>query len=109
LNNHLGVVLDLAVDVLAWDGIPRRITVGGHMVRVGRYTDTNHVIVVTLSRREHLRLLVVPPSAPDKAARAALALSARSGSLDAPQTLQLCGIETGPVTRPSAHPTASAA
>jgi hypothetical protein len=109
LNERLGVILRLAVDVLAWDEIPRRIMVDGHVVRVGWYTDMNHLIVVTLGRREHLLLLVVPPLAPARAARAALALSIQPGSLGAQQTLERCGIETEPVTRLSARPIASAA
>jgi len=109
LNVRSGVVLRLAVDVLAWDEIPRRIAVDGHEVRVGRFTDTNHVIVVTLGHREHLLLLVVPPLAPEKAALAALALSIQPSSLSAQQTLERCGIETEPVTRLSARPSAAAA
>lgn len=109
LNEHFGVILRLAVDALAWDEIPHRVTVAGHVVRVGWYTDMNHVIVVTLGRREHLQLLVVPPPAAEQAALAALAMSARPGDLGAQQILELCGIETEPITRLSARPIASAA
>jgi uncharacterized protein DUF5994 len=109
LNARSGVVLRLAVDVLAWDEIPRRIAVDGHVVRVGWFTDTHHVIVVTLGHREHLLLLVVPPLAPQKAARAALALSVQPPGLGAQQTLERCGIETEPVARLSARPIAAAA
>lgn len=108
LSERLGVVLRLAVEVSAWDEIPHRITVRGYVARVGRYTDTNHVIVVTVGSREHLKLLVVPPSAPGKAARAALAMSIRPGELDARQTLELCGIQAGPATDPCARRTALA-
>jgi Family of unknown function (DUF5994) len=109
LNERLGVVLRLAVDVLAWDEIPRRITVAGHVVRVGWYSDMNHVIVVTLGQRVHLQLLVVPPQAAEQAALAALATSARPGDLGAQEILELYGIETEPITRLSARPIASAA
>lgn len=109
LNEHFGAVLRLAVDALAWDEIPYRVTVAGHVVRVGRYTDMNHVIVVTLGRREHLELLVVPPPVFEQAALAALAMSARPGDLGAQQILEFCGIETEPITRLSTRPLASAA
>lgn len=66
----------------------------------------NHVIVVTLGHREHLQLLVVPPPATEQAA---LAMSTRPGELGAQEILGLCGIETEPITRLSARPTASAA
>ena len=109
LNDRFGVILRLTVDTLAWDEMPHRITVAGHMVRVGRYTDTSHVIVVTLSHREQLRLLVVPPLAAEPAALAALAMCSRPGDLSAQDVLEHCGIETAPITRLSARPIASAA
>lgn len=109
LNEHLGVVLRLAVDALAWDDIPHRIAVAGHVVRVGWYTDMNHVIVVTLGQREHLQLLVVPPLATEQAAFAALEMSTHPGDLGAQEILERCGIETEPVTRLSARPAAVAA
>ena len=109
LNEHFGVVLRVAVDALAWDEIPHRIMVAGHVVRIGWYTDMNHVIVVTLSRREHLQLLVVPPPAAEQAALAALAMSCHPGDLGAQQILEHYGIETEPITRLSARPIASAA
>lgn len=109
LNKRYGVVLCLAVDALAWDEIPHRIAVAGHVVRVGWLTDMDHVIVVTLGHHEHLRLLVVPPLAAEQAALAALATSARPGALGAQEILELYGIETEPITRLSARPIASAA
>ncbi len=108
LSDRLGVVLHLAVDASAWDDIPHRITVRGNVARVARYTDVNHVIVVMLGHDEHLKLLVVPPSAPDQAARAALAMSIRPGALGAQQILESCGIETEPVTGSCARRTALA-
>jgi hypothetical protein len=109
LNERYGVVLRLAVDALAWDEIPHRITVAGHVVRIGWYTDMNHVIVVTLSRHEHLQLLVVPPAAAEQAALAALATSTHPGDLGAQEILDLHGIETEPITRLSTRPIAAAA
>jgi len=109
LNEHLGVVLRLAVDVLAWDEIPRRIAVAGHVVRVGWYTDMNHVIVVTLGQHAHLQLLVVPPQAAEQAALAALEMSTHPDGLGAQEILEHCGIETEPITRLSARPAAAAA
>jgi len=109
LNEHYGAVLRLAVDTLAWDEIPHRIAVAGHVVRVGWYTDMNHVVVVTLSRHEHLQLLVVPPQAAEQAALAALEMSTHPGELGAQEILEHHGIETEPITRLSTRPVASAA
>src|SRR4051794_32177071 len=51
LNAGVGAVTRLGVDARDWDDIPRRITVGGHVVRVGRFADVNHKIIVTLGSR----------------------------------------------------------
>ena len=109
MNEQYGVVPRLAVDAGAWDEIPRRIMVAGHVVCIGWYTDMNHVIVVTLSHHEHLQLLVVPPQAAEQAALDALAISTQPGGLGAQEILEHCGIETEPITCLSARPAAAAA
>lgn len=76
LNERLGVILRLSVDARDWEEIPRRITVGGRVVRVGRFADVNHKIIVTRGQQDHIFLLVVPPDAPTAAAKSALALAA---------------------------------
>src|SRR4051812_18828692 len=45
LNAKVGVVVRLGIDARDWDDIPHRITVGGHVVRIGRYADVNHKII----------------------------------------------------------------
>jgi uncharacterized protein DUF5994 len=109
LSKRYGVVLHLAVNVLAWDEIPHRITMADHVVRVDRYTDVNHVIVVMLGHREQLQLLVVPPLAAERAALTALAMSSHPSNLGAQEILEYCGIEAEQVPRRSARPNASAA
>ena len=47
LNARIGMVLRLGVDARDRDGIPRRITVSGHAVRIGWSADANHKIIVT--------------------------------------------------------------
>jgi hypothetical protein len=76
LNARVGVVLRLGLDARDWDEIPRSVTVGGHVVRIGRFADVNHKIIVTRGHQDHILLLVVPPEAPTAAAKAALALAA---------------------------------
>jgi hypothetical protein len=49
LNNRIGGVLRLGVDAREWDDIPRRLTISGHPVRIGRFADLDHKIIVTLS------------------------------------------------------------
>ena len=50
LNAEIAAALRLGVDARDWDDIPRRLTVGSHAVRVGRFADVNHKIIVTLAR-----------------------------------------------------------
>jgi hypothetical protein len=122
LNARLGVVLRLGLDARDWDEIPHRITVDGHVVRVGRFADVNHKIIVTRGRQDHVFLLVVPPEAATAAAKSALALAASGRSSGRPEEiLAASGIEhpsrtaldgdLPPDRRPSAsedvHPTAS--
>lgn len=104
LNARIGVVLRLGVDALAWDAIPRRITVAGHVVRVGWFPDMNHMIIITRGRQDFVMLLVVPPDAPPVAARAALAQSARPGTTGPQEILTACGIHTEPPPLMSVRP-----
>jgi hypothetical protein len=99
LNERLGVIVRLSVDARDWDEIPRRITVGGHVVRVGRFADVNHKIIVTRGQQDHVFLLVVPPEAPTAAAKSALALAASGRNGGRPEEiLTAAGIETTPRT-----------
>jgi Family of unknown function (DUF5994) len=75
LNARVGAVLRLGVDARDWDDIPRRITVGGHRVRVGWFADLDHKIIVTRNPQDHIFLLVVPPHASTIAAKSALAMA----------------------------------
>lgn len=62
LNARVGAVVRLGVDARDWDEIPRRMTVGGHVVRIGRFADVNHKIIATRGPQDHILLLVIPPS-----------------------------------------------
>ena len=95
LNERLGVIVRLSVDARDWDEIPRRVSVGGHVVRVGRFADVNHKIIVTRGQQDHIFLLVVPPEAPTAAAKSALALAASGRNGGRPEEiLAAAGIET---------------
>jgi hypothetical protein len=87
LNTRLGTILRLGVDARDWDDIPRRLTVGGHLVRVGRFADLNHKIIVTLGSRDHIFLLVVPPRASATAAKSALAMAATGKNSGRPEEI----------------------
>jgi uncharacterized protein DUF5994 len=94
LNARVGAVLRLGVDARDWDDIPRRLTVGGHVVRVGRFADVNHKIIVTPGSQEHILLLVVPPHASTAAAKSALAMAATGTNNGTPEEiLAASGVE----------------
>jgi hypothetical protein len=101
LTERLGVIVRLSVDARDWDEIPRRITVGGHVVRVGHFADVDHKIILTRGQQDHVFLLVVPPEAPTAAAKSALALAASGRHGGRPEEiLAASGIETTPRTAP---------
>ncbi|GAA4521115.1 hypothetical protein GCM10023191_099050 [Actinoallomurus oryzae] len=87
LNGRIGSVLRLGVDARDWDDIPRRIIVGGHVVRVGWFADLNHKIIVTRGPQDHVFLLVVPPHASPTAAKSALAMASIGKHSGAPEEI----------------------
>jgi hypothetical protein len=94
LNAQVGVVLRLGIDARDWDEVPDRFTIGGHLVRVGRFADVNHKIIVTRGPQDHIMLLVVPPQASTAAAKAALAMAAGGTNSRTPEDiLSASGIE----------------
>jgi hypothetical protein len=94
LNAQVGAILRLGIDTRDWDDIPRRLTVGGHVVRVGRFADLNHKIIVTRGPQDHIMLLVIPPQASTASAKAALAMAATGKNSGRPEEiLAAAGIE----------------
>lgn len=87
LNKRVGAVLRLGVDARDWEEVPRRITVGGHSIRVGRFADVNHKIIVTRGPQDHILLLVVPPQASTASARSALAMAAAGTNTGTPEEI----------------------
>jgi hypothetical protein len=87
LNARVGAVLRLGVDARDWDDIPRRITVGGHMVRIGRYAHVNHKIIATRGPPGSHHVLVVPPHASTAAAKSALARAATGRNSGRPEEI----------------------
>lgn len=101
LNAQLGVVVRLGVDARDWDEIPRRVTVGGRVVRIGRFSDVNHKIIATRGPQDHIQLLVVPPHASTAAAKAALSRAAVGRDSGRPEEiLAASGIENESKSNP---------
>jgi hypothetical protein len=101
LNARVGAVVRLGVDARDWDDVPRSITVGGHVVRMGRFADVNHEIIVTRGPQDHILLLVVPPQASTAAAKSALARTAAGKNSCRPEEiLAASGIENAAKASP---------
>jgi hypothetical protein len=94
LNPQVGTIVRLGIDARDWDDIPRRLTVGGHVVRVGRFADVDHKIIMTRGPQDHIMLLVIPPETATASAKAALAMAATGRNSGRPQEiLAAAGIE----------------
>jgi Family of unknown function (DUF5994) len=94
LNERVGAIVRLGIDARDWDDVPRRLTVGGHVVRVGRFADVDHKIIVTRGPQDHILLLVIPPRTATASAKAALAMAAAGGDSGSPEEiLAAAGIE----------------
>ncbi|MEV5754494.1 DUF5994 family protein [Actinoallomurus sp. NPDC052308] len=94
LNAQVGAIVRLGIDARDWDDIPRRLTADGHVVRVGRFADVNHKIIVTRGPQDHFLLLVIPPQASTASAKAALAMAAAGNTSGRPEEiLAATGIE----------------
>jgi hypothetical protein len=94
LSARIGRVSRVALQVRAFDNIPRRLAVGGREVRVAwfRYMNMNTVIL-TMAGRDDLVLLLVPPLAPPAAAAQALrAVASGPGAGSADAILAAAGI-----------------
>jgi hypothetical protein len=87
LNARAGAVVRLGVDARDWEDIPRRITVGGHVVRIGQFAHVNHKIIVTRGPQDHILLLVIPPQASTAAAKSALARAATGRNSGRPEEI----------------------
>lgn len=79
LDAQVGTVHRIVFNGQLWQGTPRRITVGGHTVRLGWNGPSDiHEMSVSGAGRDRLDLLVVPPETSAAAAEAAMATAARS-------------------------------
>jgi hypothetical protein len=95
-----GAVYRIGLNHATWDSHPRRVTAGGHVVKLGWYGPTDaHAIRVFGDRAHHLDLLLVPPSA--KPARAAAAMATATDATSrarATEVLAAHGISTDVAT-----------
>lgn len=87
LSGQLGRVVRVAVDRADFDDIPRKITLGGRVVRIGWFDNLGRQVILTRGRQDQFLLHLIPPHTPPADAHAALAAAA-TGSSNTPQLPQ---------------------
>jgi hypothetical protein len=88
-----GPIIRLVLNAGIWDGSPRRLAVGGRVLRLGYFTSQPAGLLTAIClNNDRVDLLVVPPETASDLAEAAMALAATAGNLvHAPQLLAAAG------------------
>jgi hypothetical protein len=77
LHDRYGSIRNVMLNRAAWEGRLRRLTVGGHVLRLGWFVTLGPALMVVITDQgEQLELLVVPPSASATVAHLAMAAAA---------------------------------
>ena len=80
LSLRLGAITQVGLDIDAWDEVPHRLTVNGHIVQVGWSPARDHTLSVTCRDQNRFLLLVIPPQTDPTAAAAATWMATRTGN-----------------------------
>jgi len=97
-----GAVYRIGLNHATWDSHPRRVTAGGHVVKLGWYGPIDaHAVRIFGDRAHHLDLLLVPPGAASAPAAAAMATATDATSrARATEVLTAHGISTDVADQP---------
>lgn len=100
LTERHGRIRHIMLNMHAWDGRVRRLTVGPDVVRLGWFDTLDPaVLVATTGRDIQVDLLVVPPTTPPAAAERAMAIAADPANLRrAPDILAAVRTPPAPAT-----------
>ncbi|WP_188194491.1 DUF5994 family protein [Nonomuraea sp. SYSU D8015] len=91
LQDRLGPVLRVRLDLTAWDDVPAHLLIGGRFLRVSGYSAAPNTIRVIRSNQDGFMLLVIPPDTSAPIAAAAMTTAARTGNtLTASEILTRC-------------------
>jgi hypothetical protein len=80
LGAHVGPILRVGLDTVAWRHVPRSVAADGRDVRIGRCASSGGTISLTRGFQDHFLLLVVPPGTDVRTAAAAMAGAAVTGN-----------------------------
>jgi len=82
---RLGPVTRVAFAMNAWKPAPRRVAVGGRVIRLeGFRTQDEHILNVSGSDGQRITLLVIPPEAPEVGGHDAMMFAARRAGIGRP-------------------------
>ena len=93
LSTRLGPVERVAYNLDAWPTTPRKIRVGGALVRMGGFHSLDADTVQMIGAHRRLVLLVIPPDTEQQQALDVLAAAARVGNTDDVEALLHVGAE----------------
>jgi hypothetical protein len=82
LATQWGPVERVSYNLDVWQAVPRRIRVGGRVVRMGGFRSQAPDLLKVIGERRTLTLLVVPPETEAEAAEHILAAASRDGNTD---------------------------
>jgi hypothetical protein len=108
LDASVGSITRVALNLDAWDTVPRRVAVDGRRVRVGWFRQMDaHTVGLTRAAQDRVVLLVVPPQATTAAAQIAMAMAAdpanSAGPADILAAAGLGGQGSPPCLRSHSH------
>jgi hypothetical protein len=82
LGDQVGPVERVSYNIDAWNAVPRKVRVDGHVVRMGGFRSQSAATLKVLGERRTLTLLVVPPETDEQAAHHILATASEAGNID---------------------------
>ena len=82
LGDRAGVVERVSYNIDAWNSVPRKVRIGGNVVRMGGFRSQSAATLKVLGERRTLTLLVVPPETDEQAAHRILAAASEDGNTD---------------------------
>ncbi|MEV6490759.1 DUF5994 family protein, partial [Actinoplanes sp. NPDC051633] len=102
LSVRYGTVRHLMLNSVTWDACPRRMAVGGEVVRVGWFASVDPgIVIATTHAGDQIDLLVIPPQTAPAAAGNAMAAAADPADVRR-ATAILAAMQTAPVPRDGA-------
>jgi hypothetical protein len=82
LGDQAGPVERVSYNIDAWNAVPRKVRVDGHVVRMGGFRSQSAATLKVLGERRTLTLLVVPPETDEQAAHHILATASEADNTD---------------------------